>query len=45
MRAVAATIVALCCEVSPFSDLHADEEYRRHVAGVLVSRVLAEAAA
>jgi carbon-monoxide dehydrogenase medium subunit len=36
---------AASAEVSPFTDLHADEEYRRHVAGVLVTRVLVEAAA
>jgi len=43
--AIALAADAASSEVSPFTDLHADEDYRRHVAGVLTSRVLSEVAA
>jgi len=45
LETIARAAGAASNEVSPFTDLHADEDYRRHVAGVLVKRVLTEAAA
>jgi carbon-monoxide dehydrogenase medium subunit len=41
----AAAAAATRAEIDPSSDLHATADYRRHVAGVLVERVLADAVA
>ncbi len=38
--AVAAAAAAAAAAVSPFTDLHADADYRRYLVGVLVSRAL-----